>query len=282
MTTTGTHQLHDGRTLGYAEFGKPEGRALFYFHGHPGSRLEARFLAAEAEAAGVRLIGVDRPGMGLSTFKSGRRLLDWPDDLIELADHLHIDRFSVVGFSGGGPYALACAYRIPVRLESCGIAAGVGRINWFLAFLSQWMPYLILPMSARLFNTQEKAEETLTRFTKSWVEPDRKSLLQPGIKELMAASLVEALRQGAKGAAHDGALLGQSWGFRPEEIDFSPIYLWHGGLDNEVPIAQGRAVAEGLAHCIMMYYPEDGHISLIATHAHEIVSSLTGQGNAQS
>jgi len=106
-------QLRDGRTLGYAEYGSSEGKPLFYFHGHPGSRFEARFLAEQAAQVGVRLIGIDRPGMGLSSFKARRRLLDWPDDVVELADSLHLDRFAVVGFSGGGPYTLACAYKVP-------------------------------------------------------------------------------------------------------------------------------------------------------------------------
>ncbi len=73
-----TIRLHDGRTLGYAEYDIAEGKALFYFHGHPGARLEARFLAEQAAQAGVRLIGIDRPGMGLATFKAGRCFLDWP------------------------------------------------------------------------------------------------------------------------------------------------------------------------------------------------------------
>jgi pimeloyl-ACP methyl ester carboxylesterase len=135
-----TIQLHDGRTLGYAEYGSSHGKTIFYFHGHPGSRFEARFLAEQTVQYGVRLIGVDRPGMGLSSFKRGRRILDWPDDAAELADSLQIEHFAVVGFSGGGPYALACAHKIPQRLTACGIISGVGHINPFLAFLSQWLP----------------------------------------------------------------------------------------------------------------------------------------------
>jgi pimeloyl-ACP methyl ester carboxylesterase len=104
-------QLPDGRLLGYAESGAPAGRAVLYFHGHPGARLEAGFLADPATRANVRLIGVDRPGMGLSTYQPGRRLLDWPADIAALADALAIERFAVVGLSGGGPYALACATR---------------------------------------------------------------------------------------------------------------------------------------------------------------------------
>jgi len=117
--TNKTIHLHDGRTLGYAEYGRADGKALFYFHGHPGARLEARFLAEQAAQTGIRLIGVDRPGMGQSSFQTGRRLLDWPDDVAELADSLQLDRFAVVGFSGGGPYALACAYKISHRLTIC-------------------------------------------------------------------------------------------------------------------------------------------------------------------
>jgi len=102
-----TFQLRDGRRLGYVEYGAPEGQPLFYFHGHPGSRFEAGFLAAQAKQLGIHLIGVDRPGMGLSTYKAGWRFLDWPDDVAELADGLQLSRFAVCGFSGGGPYALA-------------------------------------------------------------------------------------------------------------------------------------------------------------------------------
>src|SRR6266496_1961438 len=248
-TNDNTIQLVDGRMLGYVEYGIPEGKALFYFHGHPGSRYEARFLAEQATQTNVRLIGVDRPGMGLSTFKAGRRLLDSSNDVVELADHLHIDRFSVVGFSGGGPYELACAYKLPQRLNACGIVAGVGHLSPLLSFLSQWLPWLVLPITGRFFRDEVQAQMRLERFAQNWVEQDRRSLLLPGIKELMAASLVEAHRQGARGAAYDGVLLGRSWGFELEEVTFDTIYLWHGELDKGVPIATGRAIAEKLSHC---------------------------------
>jgi pimeloyl-ACP methyl ester carboxylesterase len=149
-----TIQLRDGRTLGYAEYGMRDGKALFYFHGHPGSRLEARLLAEQAKHSGIRLIGIDRPGMGLSCFQAGRHLLDWPLDVVELANSLHLDRFAVVGFSGGGPYALACAYRIPQRLTACGIIAGVGHTSRFRSFLSLWLPWLLLPIARRFFRNE--------------------------------------------------------------------------------------------------------------------------------
>ncbi|MEO8612440.1 MAG: alpha/beta hydrolase [Chloroflexota bacterium] len=273
--TDKTIPLHDGRILGYTEYGNLEGKALFYFHGHPGSRLEARFWATQAEQMGIRLIGVDRPGMGLSSYKIGRRFLDWPVDVVQLADTLQIDRFSVAGFSGGSPYALSCAYRIPNRLLACGVVSGVGDVSLFLAFLSQWLPWLVLPLTRRFFQDQERAEKTLARFAERWGEPDRKSFQQPGIKELMAASLVEATRQGAKGAAYDGTLLGHSWGFNRKEITLPAVYLWHGELDTSIPVATAREVAASIPQCKAMYYPNEGHISLIVNHAQEILSKLT-------
>jgi pimeloyl-ACP methyl ester carboxylesterase len=270
-----TLPLPDGRRLGYATYGRADGKPLFYFHGHPGARLEAKFLAEPALQAGVRLIGIDRPGLGRSTFQANRRYLDWPNDVAALADSLQIDRFAVIGFSGGGPYVLACAYKIPQRLTACGIVSGVGPLSPFLAFLSQWMPWLMMPVIQRSFQTEAQAQKTLERAAANWVEADRKSLETPGIKQLMAASLVEGLRSGAKGAAYEGALFGRSWGFKLEEINFSPIYLWHGELDKEVSIAMGQAVARRLTHCSPTYYPGEGHISLIVNQAQAILKALT-------
>lgn len=274
-STDKTIQLHDGRILGYVEYGQADGKPLFYFHGHPGARVEAKFLAEQAAKCSVRLIGIDRPGMGLSTFKVNRGYLDWPDDILELADSLHISYFAVTGFSGGAPYALACAYKIPDRLTACGIISGVGPLKPFLAFLSQWMPWLMMPVIMRSFQNEQQAQTTLAKAAANWIEADRKSLLVSGIKELMAASLVEGLRQGSRGAAYEGTLFGRQWGFRLEEIKFPTISLWHGELDKEIPIARAQEVAGRLVHCKANYYPGEGHISVIVNHAQDILKAIT-------
>jgi hypothetical protein len=90
----------------------------------------------------------------------------------------------------------------------------------------------------------------------------------------MAASLVEGLRQGAKGAAYDGVLLGRSWGFKLEDVKLRSLYLWHGELDKEVPVATAREVAKRLVQCKATFYPGEGHISLIVNHSKEIVASM--------
>jgi pimeloyl-ACP methyl ester carboxylesterase len=113
-------ELRDGRQLGYAEWGDSAGGPLLFFHGWPGSRLEGRLGDEAAKTCRVRLIALDRPGMGLSDFQSRRALVDWPDDVVQLADALGLERFAVLGISGGGPYAAACAWKLSDRLTHAG------------------------------------------------------------------------------------------------------------------------------------------------------------------
>ncbi len=276
-TINTTTELRDGRTLAYAEYGASSGNALFYFHGGADSRLEARFLAKPAERAGVRLIGIDRPGMGRSPFQAGRRLLDWPDDVVELADALQIDRFAVVGISGGGPYALACVYKIPDRLIACGIVGGEWHNKHVFSFLTQFLPWLVIPPLGYFFRDEEHARKAMLRLTPHFPETDRKSLALPEITDLLTASFVEAFRQGVKGPAYDGMVVRRPWGFGLEAITFPRLYLWHGELDRDVPVAMGRAVADRLAHCKATFYPAEGHISLIVNHREEIVTTLMSE-----
>src|SRR5437773_2325134 len=107
-----TIRLRDGRQLGFEEHGLAAGRAIFFFHGIPQSRVRGRMIAAHAERYAGRLIAVDRPGIGLSDFQPGRTIADWPDDVAELADALGIERFAILAISAGCAYALACGWKI--------------------------------------------------------------------------------------------------------------------------------------------------------------------------
>src|SRR5262249_41727600 len=192
-------QLPDGRMLAFAEYGSPEGAVLVACQGYPGSRLEAVAFSAHAAQANVRVISLDRPGFGRSSFLDRRSFLDWPNHLLALTERLRIDRFALVGVSGGAPYALACAYRIPERLISCGIVSGIGplklgtagmsRQNRLVLFLARRAPWLLRPLlnvSARAFRDEKHASKAMPKAMKSMVKPDREALAASGLGDSFA------------------------------------------------------------------------------------------------
>ena len=280
-----TITLKDGRTLGYADLGNQAAKhVLFHFHGFPGSRLEATLLADRAIIKKIRVISIDRPGMGLSDFKKDRTLLSWPDDVVELANALGIDKFAVEGISGGGPYAVACAYKIPERLTSCGIISGLAskdleiekkfrlfsvfRIFPFLFKFSIWI-------QSRGMKDLEKAEKNMKKSMKKLPEADRKVLSDPQILSTFIKEGAEAFRQGSKGAYHEVKIYARSWGFNLEDI--SPklkVYIWHGDADKNVPIAMGRGMCKVIPNCEGKFYPDEGHYSTIFNYYEEIIDAL--------
>jgi pimeloyl-ACP methyl ester carboxylesterase len=286
LKTDQTMHLPDGRTLGFAEYGTVTSPVLVYCHGYPGSRLEAD-LCAQAAQANVRLISLDRPGYGHSSFQEHRSFLDWPQDLLALTEHLGIDRFAVLGISGGAPYALACASQIPERLISCGIVSGIGplqlgtagmsRQNRFVLFLAHRSPWLLAPFlraTARSLRDEARARKAVTKAMRSMVAPDREALLAHGLVDQLTVSARETYHQGVRGAVYEGRLYGRDWGFRLEDIPFRPLYLWHGTRDTNVPITMARGMAGKLTGCTATYYQDEGHFSTLLNHQTEIFSTL--------
>lgn len=118
-------RLADGRLLGFAEYGDAAGDPILFFHGEVGSRLLGRAFDPAARRVGLRVVAPDRPGLGFSDFRPGRRIADWADDVAGLASLLDIDRFAVVGAAGGAPYVLACASTLGARLTAALVAGAV-------------------------------------------------------------------------------------------------------------------------------------------------------------
>ena len=280
-----TITLKDGRKLGYIELGRSDGKPLFHFHGFPGSRLEANLLADRIGEMNLRLIGIDRPGMGLSDFKKNRSLLDWPDDVVELADVLGIDKFAVEGISGGGPYAAACAYKIPERLTSCGIISGVAskdleiekKMKLFsIIRLFPWLFRLMIWIKSRGMKDLEKAEKNLKKALIKFPEADRKVLDDPQILSKFIKESAEAFRQGSKGAYHEGKIYAKSWSFNLEDISSKlKVYIWHGEADEAVPVAMGREMCNLIPNCVGKFYPGEGHYSTIFNYYEDIIDALT-------
>jgi pimeloyl-ACP methyl ester carboxylesterase len=281
-----TLRLEDGRLLGYAVYGDPAGRPVFYFHGFPGSRLEARLADQIAARLGVRVIAVDRPGFGLSDFKPHRTIFEWPDDVVKIADALGINRFAAIGVSGGGPYAAACALRIPQRLIAVAIVCGLGpldipdctdgmiRKNHLIFFLGRRLPWLArISLGRMAYRVRRNPEEMLGRMLVELPDPDKAVLERPEVKNTMKDNIVEALRRGSRGVACELLLYTRPWGFLLNDIA-TRVDLWHGEQDASVPPTMGRYQASTIPNCRAMFYPGEGHFSLVINHMEEILSSL--------
>jgi pimeloyl-ACP methyl ester carboxylesterase len=272
-----TITLRDGRALAYAEYGDAKGTPAFYFHGTPGSRLEGEHLHAAAVVGRVRIIGVDRPGFGGSTFLAGRQFHDWPDDLIQLADALGIGRFGVIGLSGGGPHVAACAARIADRLIAACVLSGAApkeaRIetarSWWRRLLYRWN-YFTFPLFARGFAAQMAffAKRTpASRFPKFI---DKRVMSRPRAREQFKRSTVEAFRNGSRGAAHEFTLHSRSWRTDPATVAM-PVHMWHGDADTIVPFETARWLAERYPDARATWLPGEGHL-LFVDHAGEVIS----------
>lgn len=270
-TADPTLTLPDGRRLGWAEYGKPDGRPLMAFHGTPGARTMIRIIDAEAREQGVRVIAPDRPGFGLSDFQPRRRLLDWPDDIVALADHLDLERFAVAGVSGGGPYALACGSRIPERLSGIGVVSTMGPVAesgmkpallhspMASLVLLQRAPRLVRAATASVaFGLRRFPDKVYASLLAASPEVDRSILLRPAVKALLLEAFSEAFRHGVEGTAHEIVLFGREWGFDVGEIS-PPVKLWHGEGDEQVPVAMARYLAERLPRCRPDFVPGAGH-----------------------
>jgi len=283
-------RLSDGRNMGITSVGRDDGFPIFHFHGSGSSRLEVKLLAEQAYEEEVRLIGLDRPGIGLSDPKTGYRLLDWPDDVVEVADQLGIERFAVEGLSAGGPYALACAYKIPRRLTACGLIstvsppdlmrkAGTGsmRVMWWIGAHAPHLMLYYARLVQRMTGSDEASiEKYLVRYASRLGEADKRFLSDPEIRRSISQTMAESFRQGADGNLEVVLAEGGPWGFLLEQVKFEKLFLWHGEQDKIMPIATARLLARMLPHCTATFYPDEGHFSTIANHAREIFRQLRG------
>lgn len=275
--------LRDGRRLSYADYGDPEGRPMFFFHGFPGSRYDGAHAGQVAARMGIRLVAPDRPGMGLSDYQPQRRLAAWPADVEQLADALGLATFGVLGYSGGGPYALACAHRIPHRLTCAGVLAGVSPItepgamegmngsNVLIFRLSRRLPRL-LALIYRM-NSRTDGVKLMAAAAKRMPEPDQAVMRDRAVLEAMARDYKEAFRSGPAGVVHEGGLFARDWGFRLTDISM-PVRLWHGEKDTNAPVPMGRHQANMIPTCRATFYPDDGHISIMVNHIGDVLGAL--------
>jgi pimeloyl-ACP methyl ester carboxylesterase len=271
--TTPTLPLPDGRLLAYQEFGDPGGYPTFYFHGTPGSRLEGAFGAPAAARLGFRLIAVDRPGFGRSTFQRGRRFVDWPGDVRALADALGLDRFGAVGHSGGGPHLFACGSGpLDGRLRFIGalgpwgpaatreILADLNRLDRWYARLSQHRGIMRAAFAPLSWSARHWPGLFLG-LMRSAVSPGDREALEGDLLAELRASELEAFRQGGRGGAHEARIAYQEWGFALTSVRV-PTHIWLGEEDIFVPPAMGRYLERTIPGVDFHWIPHGGHFAV--------------------
>jgi pimeloyl-ACP methyl ester carboxylesterase len=278
-----TIRLVDGRALAYADWGQPGGHPVFFFQGNPGGRLTRWWDEALLAARNVRLLTIDRPGIGHSDRKQGRSVADWAGDLAQLADHLGLERFPIVAFSAGGPYALACACRSPDRVGTVALVSALGRADlpgvadematvrfMKLARRSPRAMGLIYSYVARKGRRDPDAAHE--RFFRDSARVDRAVLDRPEVRSSWMPALVEAAHAGGRGLAEDMRVVQQPWGFDPADVPV-PVHLWHGRRDRIVPPSHAERWIELLPDCRARWFEGEGHF-LIQDHFDEILDAV--------
>lgn len=286
--TDNTILLEDGRYLGYAEYGDRTGFPILYFHGGQESRLSSAFMHTTAKEMGVRIISPDRPGIGLSSYQSGREFLDWPDDVKQLTEYLGLCQFSVFGLSGGAPHVLACLHSMPDRIVQATIVCGAAPYNYTGSMEGMWFPVRIFHWLASQENPNglqkviqmdfqdlmTKPEERIFQFQNYLPDPDKDIMNQyPEYGWGFIDGSQEAYAQGIDGVAQEWKLYVKDWGFELETIDH-PINLWFGEEDIMAPQQRAIYLHDHLPQSNLHFLQNEGHFSLIRNHLAQILEEL--------
>jgi pimeloyl-ACP methyl ester carboxylesterase len=283
----GRIRLRCGRAIGFAEYGDPAGKPIFWFPGTPGGRgqipPEARAFAA---GRGIRLVALERPGIGGSTPHVYPSLLGWAHDVEEIADRLDIDRFGLIGLSGGGPYVLACAYQLEQRVTTGAVLGGVaptrgddscaGGLVALAVTLAPVLEGAREPLGHVLWGLVRSlapfSSLVFDRFIEFMPEGDRTVFRRPGMKSMFIDDLNRASHEQLVGPIYDLLQFTRPWGFSLRNIRV-PIRFWHGDADNIVPLAHAERMAALVPDSELRIRPGEGHIGNLAA-SQEILEVL--------
>ncbi|TFV54572.1 alpha/beta hydrolase [Mycobacterium sp. PS03-16] len=283
----GNIAVTEDRQIGFAEFGDPRGRAVFWLHGTPGARrqipAEAR---AYAEQQRIRLIGIDRPGIGSSTPHQYTNVAAFADDLRVIADTLGIDRMSVIGLSGGGPYALAAAAAMPERVIGAGIIGGVAPTVGPDAISGGLMTLgaKVAPLLEVAGGPIRVAAGTLIRFIRPVADPalyiyaavspapDRRMLVRPEFRAMFLDDLLNGSRKQLAAPFADVVVFARDWGFRLDEVKVA-VRWWHGDVDHIIPFAHGQHCVARLPDAHLYHLPGESHLGGLG-QARAILASM--------
>ena len=254
--------------------------------------MEAEFTEDAAKEFNFRISAPDRPGMGESDYKPGRTLLEWPKDVVELAGHLKLEKFGVIGASGGGPSALACAHEIPDRLDFVVCLAGwapnsfkhgtqdMNKLDQYFANLSKKRPQMLtVPFSLMGYVAKRFPKKFMEFISSSLSEADKILLTDPDVERVLTKDVQEAFRQGAQGVSDDALLCYKNWGFAVSDIGV-PVLLLQGTADTLVPYSFAEYLHHKIPNNTFLPYPNEGHYFMV-TRFGEIFEKLSRPPTSQ-
>lgn len=277
----GRFHLTGRRRLGYAEYGDPSGPVVLWFHGTPGGRRQFPLLGRRAaENLGLRVVVVERPGSGLSDPHAYDAVVDWAADVAEVADTLGAERFGVIGLSGGGPYALACAATptLADRVTAVAVVGGVtpsvgpdatatGPIDLArraAPVLSGLRRPLATLVAGGLLPIVPLGHFAYRAFSGVMPEADQRVFADDEIQAMFLDDLARTARGRFQALVDDARLFGRDWGFRLADVKVS-VRWWHGDADPIVSFDAAKAAAARLPDAELVLRPGESHLGGFAT-----------------
>lgn len=283
----GTIRVRGGRKLSFAEFGPVRGRPFVWLHGTPGARRQipeaARVAAADLD---IRILGIDRPGVGLSTPHLYDSILDFTADLEIVLDQLGLERVAMIGLSGGGPYALAAGHAFPGRVAAVGVLGGVapaagddavpGGLVGFLSRFGPLLPPFRIPLSLALSTgvriLRPAASPAFDLYARFSPEGDRRVFARPEVKAMFLDDLLGNSRRGLEAPVDDLILFTRPWGFSLSAVRV-PVWWWHGDADHIVPLAHAHHAVPRIPGAGLTIRPGESHLGGFAA-AHDVLAKL--------
>jgi pimeloyl-ACP methyl ester carboxylesterase len=284
-------RLASGRRLSYSIAGPAYGTPVIYCHGAIGTPVDrAVNLEALTAELDVRQIAVNRPGIGASDGAPGRSVLDFAADIRELADALGLERFSIVGVSAGGPYALAIARELPERVERVAVCSSLsplaaphlipgidGRIRIALGLLA-CAPRTWGLIGDALLPVIRRHPGLITRVIAAHAaRAERERVLRPEEQAAACSSFLDAASFGVRGMIDDYLTCCSEWGFSPAEVQ-AEVHLWHGAGDPLVPVEHALQLAIALPRCRIFIDADEGH-HFFRSRLKTILATLVSNGD---
>jgi len=269
------------RRLGFRQWGAADGFPVFLLHGTPGCRLSVGPDDAELLQLDTRLITYDRPGYGLSDPQPGRSVADAAEDVRAIADSLGLGSFAVLGRSGGGPHALACAALLPDRVTRVASLVGPAPfdapgLDWLKGMVEHNRRHYVAArlglrelahvMYPQVIAMRHDPEHLLRELGAQASADDLDTFDDPQARAALIESFTEAIGRSLDGWAADNLALTHPWGFDPGWIT-APVLLWHGTWDVFIPVAHARWLAGRIGHAVLLESERSSHMSAAAVQS---------------